>query len=173
MAVLVEAISVVVRRESLERVYAGGVRAYEIDCPNATFCTDDHLTAAAFMGPPDVRRFVERLVSAGLGFVGDDGFLDIAVVDELTGPTAQCDWLVYSRLPGSCSMCWLEGTDPGDLTIPVGRDVQSLGTMRRFSQDEVEAQLEHLGSNGRGVEVYRDRASGKLLYRGRPFSPEP
>jgi hypothetical protein len=170
MAVLVEAIRVVVRRETLDRVYPGGVAGYEVDCPNSTFCTDEHLTAVGFMNPTDTRVFVERLVAdLGRGFVGEDGFLDIAVVDERTGPTAPCDWLAFLRLPGNYSICWLEGTHPGEVALGAGRTAESLGTMRYLPPGEAENQLDHLGPDERGLEVYRDRASGKLLYLGRPF----
>jgi hypothetical protein len=171
MAVLVEAITVVVPRDTLERVYAGGVDAYEIDCPNATFCTDDHLTSVGFMTPTDVRAFVERLVDAGLGFVDAHGFLDVAVVNERTGPTAACEWLAFSRLRGNYSMCWLLGTDPDELAIPAGRHPETLGTMRfvPIPLKDVETQLEHLESDERGLETYRDRGTGKVLYVGRAF----
>ena len=167
---MVEAITVVVRCDTLERVYAGGLNAYEIDCPNATFCADDHLTAVGFMTPTDVRAFVERLVDARLGFVDDNGFLDIAVVDERTGPTAPCEWLAFSRLPGNYSMCWLLGADPGELALPAGRHSRTLGTMRYLPLGDAETQLEHLESNERGLEVYRERGTGEVLYVGRAFS---
>ena len=54
MPVLLEAISVIVRRETLERKYPGGVDGYARDCPNRTFCADEYLTRVGFTGPPDV-----------------------------------------------------------------------------------------------------------------------
>jgi hypothetical protein len=162
MAVLVEAITVVVRRDTLERVYAGGVDGYELDCPNATFCTDDDLTSVGFMTSTDVRAFVERLVDAGLGFVDDQGFVDIA---------AACGWLAFSRLPGNYSMCWLLGADPDELAIPASRHPETLGTMRFVPLREAETQLEHLESDDeRGLATYRDRGTGEVFYVGRAFS---
>ena len=37
MSVLVEAINVIVRKETLEHKYPGGLQAYEKDCPNKSF----------------------------------------------------------------------------------------------------------------------------------------
>jgi hypothetical protein len=54
MAVLVEAISVVVRRDAIDRSYEGGWVAFVSSVPNATLCTDDQLARVGFMDPKAV-----------------------------------------------------------------------------------------------------------------------
>jgi hypothetical protein len=120
MSVLVEAISVVVQRHTLEQSYEAGVDGYERDCPNATFCADEHLTRVGFMTPSDVRAYVTALENLlGLVFIDDSGeFQDVAVVDQRSGPTAACRWLEFAVQPEGHSACWLAGTTPGELAVP-------------------------------------------------------
>jgi hypothetical protein len=51
MAVLVEAISVVVRRDAIDRSFEGGWMAFVSRVPNATLCTDNQLARVDFMDP--------------------------------------------------------------------------------------------------------------------------
>jgi hypothetical protein len=71
MAVLVEAISVIVRRARLEAIYPGGWEGFVRDCPNRTLCADANLVRVGFMTPAGVQEWVERLTAAGLEFIRD------------------------------------------------------------------------------------------------------
>lgn len=51
MAVLVEAISVIVRRDALDARYPGGSDRYVADCPNATTCADAHFVRVRWCYP--------------------------------------------------------------------------------------------------------------------------
>ena len=66
MSIVIEAISVVVPIAVLESKYPGGAARYESDCPNGTYCADEHLSRIGFMVPADVRAFVEHLSHLGL-----------------------------------------------------------------------------------------------------------
>jgi hypothetical protein len=120
VSVLCEAISVIVSRTALDTCYPGGVVGYELHCPNSTFCHDEWLTRVGFMHPDDVGAFVEALVRrTGLSFVEAGRFVDIAIVDQVSGPTRPCDWLDFSRKSG-VTRAWLSGRDPGELATPPG-----------------------------------------------------
>ena len=73
MAVLVEALSVIVRRDRIEEKYSGGWSAFKKSIPNATFCADDEIAAVAFMSPNDVQAYVNRLERKGLVFLSHQG----------------------------------------------------------------------------------------------------
>lgn len=120
MAVLIESISIVVSVATLEERYPGGLARYAEDCPNATFCSDERLTRIGFMAPVDASIFLRSLQDrCGLSLLNDDdGFEDIAVVDQNFGPTRECTWLVFGRMPSGTSCCWLAGTEPGGLAVP-------------------------------------------------------
>ena len=119
MSVLIEAISVVVRRSTIDRCYPGGVAGYQRDCPAGTFCADEHLTRVAFRSVDDVGRFVHCLTMRGLAFFDGERCVDVAVVRHDTGPVADCAWLRFARANASHSVCWLEGSGIG-LASPRG-----------------------------------------------------
>ena len=87
MAVLIEGISVVVRRDVIEQKYPGGIAQYEKDCPTGTFCADPNLTAIRFMIPKDVQPFIQSLERHGIKLLNGNEFAEIAIVDMLSGAT--------------------------------------------------------------------------------------
>jgi hypothetical protein len=111
MAVLVEGISVIVRKEAIKRKIKGGWNAFKKTIPNRTFCADEEIARVGFMSPSDTRMYVETLEGLGLRFLADGEAVDIAVVDQLAGPTTKCGWLEFARLPFGgedykISACW-------------------------------------------------------------------
>lgn len=54
MAVLIEAISVVVRKDAIEKRFPGGWDSFLDEIPNNTLCTDGELVRVGFMSPQDV-----------------------------------------------------------------------------------------------------------------------
>ena len=112
MAVLVEAISVIVRMQSIESKFAGGWLNFVTKVPNATLCADNDLARVGFMQPDDVKEFINQCEEWGLCFLSDGQCQDIAVVDQIRGPTMPCNWLEYAQLPfgnsdGKIAVCWL------------------------------------------------------------------
>jgi hypothetical protein len=112
MPVLVEAISVIVRREAIERKIAGGWDAFRKTVPNRTLCADEEIARVGFMSPSDTRIYIETLEGLGLRFLVGGEAVDIAVVDQLGGPTVKCRWLEFGRLTyggegRTIAACWL------------------------------------------------------------------
>lgn len=110
MAVLVEGISVVVRKDAMQSKMAGGEERFRLLIPNSTYCDDGELARVGFMAPADVQAFVEELVDAGLTFMEDGQCVDIAVCDQQKGSTADCRWLEFAHLPvggGKVGAAWL------------------------------------------------------------------
>jgi hypothetical protein len=122
MAVLCEAISVVVRRDAIDAYYVGGWDHFMKSVPNATLCTDGELARVGFLKPDDIREFVENLVDSGLQFEPKIKLLglfgsgrnqtDIVVVDKHQGATMPCAWIEFGKFKLSehdieVSMCWL------------------------------------------------------------------
>jgi hypothetical protein len=112
MAVLVEGISVIVRRDAIDRSYNGGWPAFRASAPNATLCTDDELARVGFLTPGETESYVTRLEKSGLVFQGQVGAVDLAIVDQQRGLTTPCTWLEFGRFPfrstgEKISACWL------------------------------------------------------------------
>jgi hypothetical protein len=93
MSVLVEAITVIVRVDTVERVFPGGLDAFQASVPNTTFRSDGFLTAVGFMTPTDVEVFVLGLQREGMVHVRDGVSVDIAVADQMRGTLTPCAWL--------------------------------------------------------------------------------
>ena len=66
MAVLIEAISVVVRADELLKKFPGGWDAFKAIVPNQTLCADNEIVRVGFMVPQDVESFIKRLQRVGL-----------------------------------------------------------------------------------------------------------
>ena len=114
MAVLCEAISVVIKRTSIDAYFEGGWERFLITTiENPSFCTDGELVRIGFMSPNEVQNFVEWLEQAGLQF--NEGTVreqsDIAVIDQQRGLTKPCEWIEFANIPkgdsGSIAVCWL------------------------------------------------------------------
>ncbi len=70
MALLAEAISIVVKISSLHAKYPGGWETFRRDCPNRTLASDGELARIGIMDPRPVRELVNRLKAAGLALAG-------------------------------------------------------------------------------------------------------
>ena len=184
MAVLVEAISVVVRRDAIAERYPGGWRAFLEIVPNATICADDDLVRVGFMSPTDVESFIKRLEHGGLTFIQDKKAIDIAVVDQMRGPTTPAQWLEFSHLAFGdkeqrVAACWLfEGpriaagihmsSKQMNLATPEGwRYEDSLSAKSTFVPNEQANERLKLLRHDDGQDVYLDLGTGKEVYVGR------
>ena len=113
MSVLVEAITVVVRNDAVDRCVPGGVSALAKNSPNTTFRTDGKLAAVGFMTPTDVEVYILKLQKAGLRFVEQGSCCDIVVIDQIYGPTLRCDWIEIGTEPDGTKFAWLRGSSSG------------------------------------------------------------
>ena len=98
MAVLVEAISVIVKASVIESKYPGGNEAFLADVPNQTLCTDGELARVGFMTPDDVGRFIDKLEANGLQHVINGEAADLVVADQQQGFTTPCSWAQVCRM---------------------------------------------------------------------------
>ena len=119
MAVLVEAFSVVVKREAIERFFNGAWPAFVALVPNGTLCSDGQLASVAFLDPDEVDAFLESLQDSGLVFYHDGALIDMAVVHAFQGVAGNAPWLEFARISlrtpdQKVGACWLfEGPRTG------------------------------------------------------------
>jgi hypothetical protein len=110
MAVLVEGISVLIRRDSIQNKLSGGDARFRLLIPNSTFCEDDQLARVGFLNPADVESFVDELENAELTFMENGRSVDIVICDQQRGLTTECNWLEFARLSmedGKVSAVWI------------------------------------------------------------------
>src|SRR6266404_6609987 len=116
--VLVEALSVVIRREAVEDRFPGGWQGFLRQIPNRTLCCDRDLARVGFMNPADVGAYVSTLEAGGLVFQKDDQAVDFVVVDQFRGPTLPASWLKYGRIETGgmkINACWLAERVPAEI----------------------------------------------------------
>jgi len=121
MAVLVEAISVIVRRAAIEQRFAGGWQGFLHQVPNATLCYDDDFACVGFLSSMEVKAYASTLEAGGLVFHKDGQAVDLAVVDQLHGPTVPAPWLSSGTVESpkmKIRACWVPGQYPKEIKCP-------------------------------------------------------
>jgi hypothetical protein len=173
MPVLIEAISVVVRRDAVDAKFPGGFETFMGWVSNKTLCADADLARVGFMAPEDVKHFITELEAQGLIYLREGSSLDIAVIDQQRGFTAPCDWAETGRIEsgsvgGSVLACRFVGSSEEIFITPDGWVFEgSLSQKFTFVENgRVSEYLDFVRSED-GVKVYRDIRSGELVYIGR------
>jgi hypothetical protein len=191
MAVLCEALSVLIRSKSLDSNFTGGRRVFVDLVPNDTFCTDGELVRVGFMTPDDVKDFVDELERYGLLFRSDnERETDVVVVDQINGPLAPCNWLDCYRMcigghdwvtaarlsePYMADTGQLSQENPStakerreELFVPAGWTFHgSLSDSGKFvATDDIPRRLRFLREQD-GLDVYWDSDLEREMYIGR------
>lgn len=174
MAVLVEGISVIIRREAIAEKFPGGWYAFEHDVPNRTLCADDKLARVGFMSPEDVKSYVEHLEKHGFFYLKNGKAIDLVVVDQIRGLAAGCDWVEFGhvQIDGSCDkrVATCQTVDGGVKTLftPEGWKFEN-SLSQRFGfvpSGQGEKTLKFLRHEN-GVDVYMDLITNEEIYIGR------
>ena len=171
MAVLVEAISVIVRMDAIKEKYPGGWVTFRDKVPNRTLCADDELARIGFMTPDDVKDFVSALEHSGLIYGEDGKSKDLVVVDQLRGPLVPCDWIEFGHVGKEehVAACRLTGSSHTVLMRPDGWSFEgSLSQTYGFVpiKAEEEKSLKFL-RNENGIDVYLNLVTGSEVLVGR------
>jgi len=170
--VLVEALSVVIRREAVEDRFPGGWQGFLRQIPNRTLCCDRDLARVGFMNPADVGAYVSTLEAGGLVFQKDDQAVDFVVVDQFRGPTLPASWLKYGRIETGgmkINACWLAERVPAEIALPEGWKYEgSLSDTGIFvASDTMNDRMKFLRREN-SLDVYLDQRTGKEVFVGRP-----
>lgn len=170
MAVLCEAISVLVPTSALQRSFPGGVAGYVRTVPNTTYCSDEVLTRVGFMHPNDVRQWISHLEGHGLVFVTDrDGqpprAVDFVVVDQRRGPTCECSWLDTEVISG-VRWGWWNALPRGRGAAPAHWQPSDTNRLTWHSDEEAEGMV--FATTTRGDQSINPQ-TGATEYVSRPF----
>jgi len=172
MAVLIEAISVVIKVDSILRAF-DDFEEFENIIPNKTLCSDNEIVRVGFMVPDDVEAFIDKLKEYDLIYLDSELSIDIAVVEQRHGLTTKCEWLEFGHINLSedgqrIATARLVNSKEGDLFMPDGWQYEnSLSSTYGFVPTEhVDKSLEYL-KHENGVDVYLNSVTGKEVYIGR------
>lgn len=171
MAILIEAISVVFRKASINEKFPGGWTAFVNEAPNRTLFSDGDLGCLGFMHPEDVEKYVFYLESLGLDFNIGGQTKDIAVVDQVRGITIPSPWLCFGEVSKDGNLvkaCWSATDSPDYIFTPRGWKYSgSLSEKPGFvATEDLEKKVRFL-RNENGLDVYLNLETGKEVYLGR------
>lgn len=174
MAVLIEAISVVVRMGAILERFPEGWEGFKTAAPNATLCTDNELARIGFMTVDDVEAFIKELKSTHLVHLDDGDAVDVVVVDQQAGPTSKCSWVEFGHLnlggnpKTRVAACRLKGSSTMQIFTPEGWEYEhSLSHTYGFVPSGTEAKSLTLLRRQDGLDVFRNVLTGTDVYVGR------
>src|SRR5262249_5919117 len=121
MAVLIEAVSVVVKVAALDQQFAGGWDAFKDLIPRGTSCVDGQLIRLGFMPPAAAASFVDGLSQNGLTQMDNGKAVDLVIVDQQNGPTTPCDSIEFGTVSvrgATVAACRMTGDETRQLFTP-------------------------------------------------------
>jgi len=98
MAIEAQNISVIVKFEKITQSFPGGWTAFKKMLPTETSCTDGEIVSVQFRKSDEVKSFINKLTLYGFIWTKNKQSVDIVVVDEKTGPTTKCSWLLFGKV---------------------------------------------------------------------------
>ncbi len=166
MPILIEDMTVVVRREILDRKWPGGANAFLEIIPNASRCDDGALVGASFDKFGDANRLLGQLQDAGFEVCTRGEWRDAAMVLQRSLPERWCAWLELALVelyPGARVLAArTESSTSTDIAVPQGWTYAESRTRRSglHPLPPSERPLRFLRREPSAV-VYLDRFSGE------------
>ena len=174
MSVLVEALSVVTRRSTLDDYYPGGTDSYlqlaNSEASSARLaCVDEELTSVSFLRPADAQQWIDDLAAYNIFHIHEGQSFEIVCIDQRLGPTTPCDWIEWRIHPDGFTHCWLAGTEPGLMIAPEGwTPKRSRRLTRREAGDDSHRMVPLAVEDG--LEYWLDLSTGRQIL-GLPERP--
>ncbi len=178
MAVLIEAVCAVVRRDAIDERIAGGWAAFVEAVPGGAFCYDDELASVGFMAVADAEAFLAHLQSLGLRVASAEGEVDACLAEQLGRHVTPAPWLGTRRIAldaigGEVSVAFLNGTQVRRIVMPGGWKFEGSASQKPFEFVRADAaHLEFIRNQG-NVDVYWDKRQEREVYVGRPYGSRP
>lgn len=178
MAVLIEAWSVLVRRDAIDARFNGGWSNFLRLVPNRTLCMDTNLARVAFISWEDAESYIRFLASHGLVPANDEHWLDMVALNHIDGIEHPVPWLKTATTtlkPNQTVLVgWLserQSSDsftyfPTDFSAPEGWTYEDslMANGQLIYPDNSDRYT--LVRQENGVKVYLDRDSGKEIFVG-------
>jgi len=174
VAVLIEAICVVARREAIDQKVPGGWDGFVQAVPHASFCYDDELARVGFMQEADAFTFVVHLSALGLAPPSEHGAPDVAVVNQLQGAVLGAPWLVLGRLNSAeigGEVCVAAHVDSSQAQVAVPGQWRYEGSLSQHTQMVNPSGQVHLKflRHENGLDVYWDSNVQAEVYSARAY----
>jgi hypothetical protein len=126
MAVLVEGVCLLLRCDSVNRLYPGGVAALADECTAQAVCADEELMALTFEDSDAAEEYLAELEQYGFRHLHNDMAVDAVLADPHLGPISPCGWAEYGQAAidsdetKRVAICSMPGAEVSDLCVPKG-----------------------------------------------------
>ena len=177
MPVLIEGLCVVALLDTVAARYPGGIVGFFSSAPNRNSCTDGELTRVGFMSPLDVQAYVQHLESHGFCYRRGEEAIDLTVVDQREGILVPCRWVEFGvaywneNKDQPIAICRKTTGKETQIKAPKGWDYkQSLSARHVFVPTGGNTESLVFVRHDGGVDVYKDKVSGKEFFVGRTNS---
>ena len=138
MSVIVEAVSVVVKRNSIQTKFPGGWSSFRsIVFSQYSMCADSSLASVSFLAAKDAHSYTKFLEEVGFVYLQD-----FAIADQTQGLKDSCDWCYITNFeidnnPATAvTGCKLEGCSEKKLYVPPDWEFKGSISQRCRYQDE-------------------------------------
>lgn len=178
MAVLIEAVCAVVRRDAIEERVSGGWNAFSAAVPTGAFCFDDELASVGFMAVADAETFLVHLQSLGLRVTSGAGDIDACLIDQLGRTGTPAPWLATTRIfldeiGGEVAVALIKDTREQRIVMPAGWTFQDSISQKPLEYVNADSSRLKFIRSQANIDVYWDTEQKCEVYVGRPYGPQP
>lgn len=164
MPVQIQCTSVVIRNDALDRVLDGGAGSFGEIAPNSMSYSDDRLSQASFMSPVDAEEFAKSIEIRGLRRSGESpDFVVVQAHDRSIEPP--CDWLILFEYEERL-IATIRGSDSRTVIAAAVDADYDPHAVQHYSAEEIAERFEFV-ERKEGIDTYREKATGKLVYHAR------
>jgi hypothetical protein len=132
MTISIEFVTTVIRIESINKKYPGGIDAFLKKYSVGRSYRDPFIVGVSYMGTGDVEEFIGEMVNLGFSHLVNNECDEIAILDQYEGLFDPCPWLETSIMPMFSdgkdsskiikkSTCWLKGCGGKDIVVSKNR----------------------------------------------------
>ena len=171
MAVFCDFISIIIRRDSIDKYFPGGWTRFVLELPNYSMATDGEVVRVGFMNPTDTLIYLDFLKGEGLQYRQSSTreIDDIADLDRFNGHYEKRQWLDFGdrEFKGqSYFCCWKKNSSIDTLAFSSSRNEGGPvpPVMRHLPPEVFNRRLKFLRVEN-GLDIYLDTKYGN----GREF----
>ncbi len=168
MSVLIEAVSVVVKRDSIRTKFSGGWSSFQsIVFSQYSMCADSNLATVSFLAARDAHSY--------MGFLEEMDFIylqDFAIADQTQGLKDICDWCYIAdfKINNNPAMtvtgCKAEGGKEEKLYVPPGWKYEGSLSQYCTYQDTDEVKTGKVISEGKKLSITEASPDAEIYNRG-------
>lgn len=168
MSVLIEAVSVVIKRDSIRTKFSGGWSSFQsIVFSQYSTCADSNLATVSFLAASDAFSYVRFLEEMDFIYLQD-----FAIADQTQGLKDTCDWCyitdfkLYNNPAMAVTGCKAEGGKERKLYVPPGWKFEGSLSQHCTYQDTDEVNTGKVMRKGKRLSITEASPDAEIYNRG-------